>query len=125
MRSTPLVIPRRLALAALAAAALAAPSCIISSHSDQEISGQYVSPTTLTRIEPGKNQDYVLALLGEPSSRNDFPDGSSIWKWSYVERKVRSGALIFVLDADSKVEERHMTYVEFGPDGTVAKAWQD
>jgi len=122
----PLPSPRRiLGSALLAAGALAAPACVISAGSDTEISGQYISQRTLDRIEPGEDKEYVLALLGEPSSRTTLDDGVEIWKWRYLEKRRSRGHLIFVFDTDSKTETRHVSYVEFGPDGTVVKAWQD
>ncbi|MBC8329715.1 MAG: outer membrane protein assembly factor BamE [Planctomycetes bacterium] len=121
-----LVAPRRiLASALLAAGALTAPACVISAGSDSEVSGQYVSQTTLDRIQPGKDQAYVLALIGEPSSKSKLDDGTEIWKWRYVEKKRTRGHLIFIFDTDSKTETRHLSYVEFGPDGMVVKSWQD
>ncbi len=120
------VAPRRiLGTALLAAGALAAPACVISAGSDTEVSGQYVSQTTLDRIEPGKDKAYVLALIGEPSSKSKLDDGTEIWKWRYTEKKRSHGHLIFIFDTDSKTETRHLSYVEFGSDGKVVKSWQD
>ncbi|RMH04728.1 MAG: outer membrane protein assembly factor BamE [Planctomycetota bacterium] len=116
---------RPLALAFLAAGALAAPACVIAADSSSSISGTYVSQTTLDQIEPGKDREYVRALLGEPDITTRLDDGSEIWKWHYVEKKRSHGHLIFVFDSDSNREIRHTAFVEFGPDGKVVKAWRD
>ena len=125
-RTRSLVSSRRILWSALlAAGVLVAPACVISAGSDSEVSGQYVSQRTLDRIEPGKDQDYVLALIGKPDSRTKLDDGTEIWKWRYVEKKRSHGHLIFIFDTDSKTETRHTAYVEFDADGKVVKAWRD
>lgn len=46
--------------------------------------GVYVSEKILERVEPGKTRtDWLLAVLGEPTSRSPLEDGSEIWKWCY------------------------------------------
>ena len=99
-------------------------ACIINVDSHSERSGRYVSSTTLQQIEPGRGQDYVLALLGEPSSRSKLDGGTEIWKWTYSETKHSEGHLIFVFSGDDTKHVEGATYVEF-KDGIVQKTWQD
>lgn len=113
-----------LALLTIAIASTSLSACIINVDSHSERSGRYVSSTTLQQIEPGRGQDYVLALLGEPSSRSKLDGGTEIWKWTYSETKHSEGHLIFVFSGDDTKHVEGATYVEF-KDGIVQKTWQD
>lgn len=109
------------------AAALVLPfvsACVIDARSHVESSGRHFSRETLEEIQPGRNQEFVLALLGEPTTRAQAGEKSEVWKWQYKSREHRSGSLIFVFDADKTTETQGMTYVLF-EDGKVAKVWQD
>ena len=110
-------------LAALAAACLF-PACIINVDSHSERSGRYDSSSTLQQVEHGSTQSYVLALLGEPTSRTKVEGGTEIWKWSYTEVKRSEGSLIFVFSGDETERVEGAAYVEF-QDGVVRKSWQD
>lgn len=112
----------QLLLAALALTAF--PACIINANSHTTRSGKYISAETVQRLEPGKDQDYVLALLGDPSSRQTLSDGTEIWKWTYRERKNSSGAVFLIIDSDATTEVERSTYVEL-QHGQVVRAWQD
>lgn len=114
----------RLHLLTLAAGLCLLPACIINADSHTTRSGKYISTDTVQRIEPGKNADYVIAVLGEPSSRQALADGTEIWKWTYRERKRSSGAIFLVVDSDSTTETERATYVEL-QHGVVVRAWQD
>lgn len=113
-----------LATAAALAAACLFPACIINVDSHSERSGRYVSASTLQQVEPGRTQDYVLALLGEPTSRTKLEGGTEIWKWAYTETKRSEGSLIFVFSGDDTERIEGAAYVEF-QDGVVRKTWQD
>ncbi|MCY2960401.1 MAG: outer membrane protein assembly factor BamE [Planctomycetota bacterium] len=111
-----------LSLALVASSLLSA--CIVNVDSHKERTGRYVSSATLQQIEPGRSQDYVRALLGEPTSRTKVEAATEIWKWTYSETKTRQGQLIFVFDTDESERVEGATYVEF-QDGLVRKTWQD
>lgn len=110
------------AAAALAGGLLAA--CIVNVDSHRERSGRYVSSATLAQVEPGRSQDYVVALLGEPNTRTKIDGGTEIWKWTYTETKRSEGSLIFVFSGDETERIEGATYVEF-ENGVVRKTWQD
>jgi outer membrane protein assembly factor BamE (lipoprotein component of BamABCDE complex) len=99
-------------------------SCIIDTSSRTERSGRQVGHETLEQIQPGRTREFVLALLGEPTSRSGAGGKSEVWKWEYRSREQRSGSLIFVFDSDKTTEVRNTTYVLF-EDGQAVKAWQD
>jgi outer membrane protein assembly factor BamE (lipoprotein component of BamABCDE complex) len=120
--------PARLARLALPAAALSIPllfsGCIIHADSHVHRTGVEVSRETLAQVEPGRKKDFVIALLGEPTSRTTLEGGTEIWKWTYTEKRVRRGSLFLILDSDTTQERNGATYVQF-EDEVVAKAWQD
>lgn len=101
-----------------------APACVIDARSHVENSGRRFSRDTLDQIQPGRTQEFVLGLLGEPSARVYSGDKSEVWKWQYKTREHRSGSLIFVFDADKTTETDGTTYVLF-EEAKVAKVWQD
>ena len=77
------------------------------------------------RIEPGATQEYVLALIGEPTTRTKLSTGGSVWKWEFSEKVTRKGHVLFVVNDDSTKETRGATYVEFDTDGLVTASWRD
>ncbi len=99
-------------------------ACVIDTSAHVEKSGRQFSHETLDEVRPGRTQEFVLALLGEPTSRSHAGDKTEIWKWEYKTREHRSGSFIFILDSDKTTEVRGTTYVMFD-DGKVAKVWQD
>ncbi len=116
--------PRTLVYSLALASLSALGGCIIGSSSKTETEGVYVGPETVAQITPGSTQGYVLALLGEPTSKVEIGDGRSLWKWRYVERKKSSGSLLLVFSADSEHKSASTAYVEFA-DGKVVKSWRD
>ena len=103
---------------------LALSGCIVHADSRVHRSGRVVGPQTVAQIVPGKRKDFVVALLGEPTSTTPLAGGTEIWKWEFSEKRVRSGSLLFVFDSDETTERSGATYVEF-EDDVVLKAWQD
>lgn len=103
---------------------LALSGCIMSSNGRTSQSGQYVSPKTFDQIQDGNSKEYVLAILGHPTSRTSLEDGVEIWKWRYTETRDSSRQIIFLLNTSNKNEAEHNTFVEF-EDGLVTNAWRD
>lgn len=99
--------------------------CLVSHRSREETSGRYVGRATFAQIEPGSSkQDWVLATLGEPTSKCALDDGSTLWSWRYSKERKSSGAVFLVLGTSSSSETENATFVQFR-DGVVVKAWQD
>lgn len=114
--------PIRLALALSLPLALS--GCLINSDSKTETSGRQISEQTLSKVEPGHSESYVLALLGEPSSKTPTELGKSVWKWEFSEVKRSGGTVFLVLSAGSTEESSGAVYVQF-MDGVVVSTWRD
>ena len=111
---------------ALAVLLLLSAGCVVvQSDSQTSSSGREVSEATLAQIQPGTSQDYVLALLGEPTRKSPLGDGSAIWKWSHTRKETSSGSFILLFSGDRTVEIESACYVEFGTDGLVRRTWRD
>ena len=111
-------------LLSLALAATTLTSCLISVDSHTQHTGRRISEQTLSQIEPGRKDDFVLAVLGEPTTRTKLADQSEIWKWEYREKRVQSGTLIFVFSKDETTVNEGAVYVEL-KDGLVVRTWRD
>jgi outer membrane protein assembly factor BamE (lipoprotein component of BamABCDE complex) len=103
---------------------IALSGCLIGGSSKTEVTGVHVGPETIAQLRPGTTKAFVLALLGEPTSKTDLGDGSALWKWAYSERKTSSGAVLFVFGSETKHETTSTCYVEF-KDDIVQRAWRD
>lgn len=110
--------------AAVLCATALVPGCIITTGSHVHRTGKDVGRETLAQIEPGRKKDFVLALLGEPTSKTEVEGGTEIWKWAYSERRVHHGSVLLVIETGQTQERTGASYVQF-QDGSVAKAWQD
>lgn len=115
---------RVLILSLMALAGLLAGGCLISSHSSQTRSGNYVSDETLKQIEPGKTTaSWVRATLGQPSRVEKLEDGTELWRYTYTERKDSSGAVFLVFAGDDKKEISGTVFVEV-KNGVVTRTWR-
>ena len=112
-------------LATLGALVLAAGCVVVHSDSETHYSGRHVSEATLAQITPGKSQDFVLAVVGEPTSRTRLDDGGELWKWAHTRRETSSGHFILLFSGDRSVTSEGATYVEFTPEKLVRQAWRD
>ena len=112
-------------LAALCLGTALASCVVIDADSHTKYRGRHVSDATLERIEPGAAQDYVLALLNEPSSKSDLSDGTTIWRWSYTKETSSRNSLILVFSGNSSSETHGNVYVEFDSDSKVRRTWRD
>lgn len=109
---------------ALALVTLGLCGCIINTDSHSQYSGKYISQQTLDQVSPGKTKEFVLAVLGEPSTKTPLSDGTEIWKWRYRNTKRSSGSVLFVFNGDSTTETETATYVLFNAD-LVTETWRD
>lgn len=116
----------RITLACLAGSSLfLMTGCLVRSSSRTEYSGRFIGRETAKQIEPGKSkQDFVLAVLGEPTSKTPVSDGSEVWKWEYRKKEHSRGKVFLLVNADDHSETQGATYVVMR-DCTVEKVWQD
>lgn len=122
-RALAVVTPAALLLAAAALSPLAGCS-IVSSDNHVSYTGNYVASDTFGRVKVGESTpSYVEATLGEPTSKTDLEDGSSIWRWDYIVRRSGEGSVLLVFDGESSSEKKHSSYVQFA-DGVATKKWR-
>jgi outer membrane protein assembly factor BamE (lipoprotein component of BamABCDE complex) len=98
--------------------------CLVGGGSTTRREGNYASQATLNNIQPGKsNKAWVLATLGEPTSKTVIESGHELWKYSYKETK-ESGGFVFLLYAcsDTKISDGTV-FVEM-QSGIVTKTWR-
>lgn len=106
-------------------AALCGACVIVHTDSQTRTSGRPISDATLSQVQAGSTQEYVLALLGEPTRRTTLTDGSAIWKWTHTRTETSSESFILLFSGDRSVETEGATYVEFTPEGVVRHTWRD
>jgi len=111
-------------LALLLLAPLTAGSCLIGSDTQTHHEGRRISQETLDRVQLGNSEAYVLALLGEPTSRTPVESGRQVWKWAYRTVKRSEGSVLLLVSSDSRSEDSGAVFVEF-QDGAVARTWRD
>ncbi len=119
-------LARGAALSAGLALAAALSGCLASGSSSTTMSGRYVGPETMSRIEPGvTKRDWVHAVMGEPTSRTTLSDGrTEIWKWEHRSVSKSSGGVLLIAHGSSRHEYVGAAYVEL-VDGVVTRAWMD
>jgi len=111
--------------AVLTLAVLPLGGCLVTGSSKETMTGTHISPTTFSNIEPGvTTETWVRAALGEPTSRSELDDGSSLWRWSFRRDKTSSSAVFLIFGGSSRKESEGATFVQL-KDGIVVKAWQD
>lgn len=99
--------------------------CLVSSSSHTRFSGSYVGPATYEQIKVGETKkEWVLAVMGTPTSTVALEDGTEVWKWAYEKKRRSSGGVFLLAGGSSSTETVGATYVEM-KDGIVQKAWQD
>ncbi len=114
----------RTAAVALTLVAAALPGCLISSENHVSYTGDYVPSDKLGQITIGESTPaFTTAILGEPTSKTDLEDGTSIWRWDYVERRSGEGAVLLVFAGENSSEVARSTYVQF-ENGVASKKWQ-
>ena len=109
---------------ALALLALALPGCLVMSSEKTEVEGTPVSEETFSQIQPGSPEDLAMSLLGEPTSREDLSDGSTLVKWSFRRTTKRGKAILVIFAGSTKKEETGTIYVILR-DGKVERIWRD
>lgn len=117
-------IARQTLLLLALVATFALSGCLIGGSSKTHVTGTKVGPETIAQLQSGKSQAFLLALLGEPTSKADVGNSSSLWKWTYSERKTSSGSVLFIFGSTSEQEITSTCCVEFKQE-FVVRAWRD
>jgi outer membrane protein assembly factor BamE (lipoprotein component of BamABCDE complex) len=103
---------------------LALSGCLVSGSASQKRTGKYVSDATMARIEPGKTTaGWVMATMGEPSSRNKMEDGSEVWRWDYTETRHSTAAVFLIFGGSDEKQNDGSVFVEM-KDGVVVNKWR-
>src|SRR3954469_22310771 len=105
---------------ALLGACLLLTGCLVMSHNEKKVEGNYVAESTFNQIESGKTTAaWVKATLGEPTSKSKIEgDGGEIWKYSYTERKEGYGAIFLIFGGHNEEQRTASAFVEV-KDGVV------
>ena len=90
--------------------------------------GTFISERLFDRVNVNETRtDWILAVLGEPSSRAELDNGTTIWKWSY--RPLEQEASLFsVFGGGSKDEPKlqtSTTFLRIDRGGLVLEKWRD
>ncbi len=89
--------------------------------------GVFVSEKLFDRVKEGKTgTDWLIAVLGEPTSKAELRDGSEIWKWSY--RPLEQGVSVVTLfgggSKDQPQPQPSSAFVRI-QGATVVEKWRD
>jgi outer membrane protein assembly factor BamE (lipoprotein component of BamABCDE complex) len=124
MRTSNMNMNRSILILLTAATLLPLSGCLVSGSSRQTRSGNYVSDETFSQIKPGKTSaGWVMATLGEPSSKSRLDDGSEVWKWSYTEVKSSRGQVFLLFANRNHKETTGAAFVEL-KNGVVVNKWR-
>lgn len=86
--------------------------------------GQYISDELFKRLKENETtEDWVLALLGEPTSRYTLNDGTSVWKWVYREQGFNTSVFKLTGSDEEPTLPQLLTFVRLR-DGVVIEKWR-
>ncbi len=108
----------------LLAIMLAFSGCLFSSSEDTKVTGRYVAPEVLDQVQVGNDKNFVLDLLGEPTSRTSPAPGTDVWKWEYTRATTKKGAVFLLLASSKTTTETESIFVEFKT-GRVTRTWRE
>lgn len=115
---------KRLSAVLIAAMAFTSVGCLVATSSTTKRQGNYVAQSTLDNILPGKTSNaWIVATLGEPTSKTVLEPGHELWKYSYKETH-ESGGAIFLLYAGGNGKVADGTVFVELTDGVVTKFWR-
>lgn len=114
---------RPLAVLALSIGLLALPGCLVSSTNWSEVEGTPITFNALDRVVVGETtEDWVLGTFGDPSSRTDLEDGTTILRYESRETRSGRGSVFLLLKASSRKTTTSRTIFEIR-DGVVCDWW--
>jgi hypothetical protein len=86
--------------------------------------GHYISDELFERIKLNETtSDWVLALLGDPTSQTTLDDGTEVWKWIYREQGINTSILQLTSSDDAPTLPQMLTFVRLR-EGTVIDKWR-
>ncbi len=100
--------------------------CLVVSHKSVTLGskGPMVSAKTLEQIELGRtSKAKVIALLGEPNSKQELDDGTELYKYVYTKQTQKNAVVFLLLTSHDTVDERSELFVEI-KDGVVQNFWK-
>jgi hypothetical protein len=96
---------------------------IIDAHSETTTSGTIVSDESLARVQPGSTTTaWLLATLGEPSSREQVDGSTEILKYSSQQLVEVDSELLFIFDTSTRKEVHRTVFFEC-VDGMLSRHW--
>ncbi|MCA9275236.1 MAG: hypothetical protein KDA29_04345 [Phycisphaerales bacterium] len=115
--------------AVLSTVALLAPltmsGCLISSSNQQSVSGAYVQPGTVSKVQLHEStMAEVEELMGQPSASKVNDDGTETWTWNWSKTTDGSGTVFLIFSGSSEKTVHESVHVKF-KDGVVVKKWRD
>ncbi len=100
--------------------------CLVVSHKSVTLGskGPMVSAKTLEQIVPGRtSKAKVIALLGEPNSKQELDDGTELYKYVYTKQTQKNAVVFLLLTSHDTMDERSELFVEI-KDGVVQNFWK-
>lgn len=103
----------------------AAAGCLVTSSSKTRESGTRLSQVTLNQIRPGETTEaWLLATAGEPTTRRDAGDGTSILRYDFVTT-TSSGGTVFLLFAGGSTKQQSSSVIFEVKDGVIQRYWTE
>lgn len=99
--------------------------CVIARSTKVEEKGRKIGESTLSQLENQvTTQEWVRAVLGEPTRSETITEGTEVWVYEYMLKKEnRVGVIVLLSSEDEKVESQSV-YLEFN-DGILSKHWTE
>jgi len=99
--------------------------CLYSSGSTTKLEGQFVGSGTYSQIEPRVTTDrWLIAAMGQPTSKATLEDGTELWAWRYSRRVASRGGVLLLARTASDTQSQGGVFVEL-KDGVVQRTWRD
>lgn len=99
--------------------------CVVSRSTSIEESGRKIGESTLNQLENQvTTQDWVQAVLGEPTRKAPVSEATEIWVYEYMLKKEKSMGVIVLLSSDDETVESQSVYLEF-TDGILTRHWTE
>lgn len=118
---------RALTMTALVVLTMTASGCLITSKNSSYEHGVKVGPHMRSQISPGETtQEWVLATLGEPTSRRLVEEEPrvEVFGYEYSKTNTSRGSVFLIFGGSTNRTTSSKTYVEL-TDGVVSRYWTE